>query len=453
MVTKLKMTDIHDIARRSATYAVLIAMIAAVFFSVEFVTEKFFYNNDEVVDIVSAVAGAFAFSEFRSRFETLTDCVFFRGQYDYSEAVASLDLILRTTIDMKELLGRIADLLAKTIKPEAVAFLLAGSDEPIVYSRLETAPGEVTANIPFLSKGSVVATMLVGRKLSGGDLEAKDMQLLQTISRQAGMALENARLYEALREHSEDLERRVVEKTERIKEMYDAQSKFLTDIAHEFQTPISILKGNLSLLAKIAPTEKAAARSKQAAALYVANTTLDRLSRLVTNLLDIAKLNFSRQKFRKEIIDVGKLLEDAREDCAILAEDKNISISLVSETSFVAGDKDKLKEVLLNLLSNALKHTPGGGSISLTAKHDGENIEIAVVDTGIGIPPENLPNIFERFYKIEDSGNGIGLHLCRQIIEAHSGTIIALSEPGKGSRFVIHLPNKGRDIINACPQL
>ena len=269
--------------------------------------------------------------------------------------------------------------------------------------------------------------------------------------------IENARLHKALRERSEErakeLEARVAEKTERIRQMYDAQSGFLTDIAHEFQTPISILKGNIAILAKGAPkTGRMAAVGQgdveRVNALYVANTTLDRLSRLVNNLLDIARLNFSKNKFYKQMVDVRALVEEARDDCVVLAEDKNISISLAlagaSDAVFVAGDKDKLKEVLLNLLSNALKHTPGGGTITITARAYSEEAEIIVADSGPGIAPENLPQIFERFYKIENrkntEGMGLGLHICRQIIEAHNGTIVAESEPGSGSRFVIHLP-------------
>lgn len=281
-------------------------------------------------------------------------------------------------------------------------------------------------------------------------------------------AIENVRLHKTLRKHSEeraqDLEVRVAEKTERIKQMYDAQSKFLTDIAHEFQTPISILKGNIALLAKTGHSNLTG-RAERINALYVTNTTLDRLSRLVTNLLDIARLNFSKNKFDKQLIDVRALAEEAREDCAVLAEDKNISIMVASGSGdtaapvFVAGDKDKLKEVLLNLLSNALKHTPAAGSISIMTRVDGEEAEIVVTDSGPGIAPENLPQIFERFYRIENrrptEGMGIGLHICRQIIEAHSGTIVAESEPRNGSRFVIHLPSASCPlpssvIINAC---
>jgi signal transduction histidine kinase len=256
-------------------------------------------------------------------------------------------------------------------------------------------------------------------------------------------------------ERAKDLEVRVAEKTERIRQMHEAQSTFLTEIAHEFQTPISILKGNIAVLAeRRTPGIKRRASTERANAIYIATTTLDRLSRLVINLLDIARLNFSKaDDGKKEFVALKNLAEEARDDCAILAEDKNISISLTRSTAdgeiFVQGKKDKLKEVLLNLLSNALKYTPAGGTISISIQKRnagaGEEAEIAIVDSGRGISQDILPHIFERFYRIENAdnftgGNGLGLHICRQIVEAHGGTIVAESEPGKGSRFVVHLP-------------
>jgi two-component system phosphate regulon sensor histidine kinase PhoR len=250
------------------------------------------------------------------------------------------------------------------------------------------------------------------------------------------MAIENAMLYAALHRHAEELERRVHERTERIKNMYEGQSKFLADLSHEFQTPISILKGNVERLEKTNNTKK---KSE----FYTMETTLDRLSRLVGNLLSIARLNSPKANLEKKRINVEKLLEQAYDDCLVLANDKGITLSFSSEKCFLFGNIDKLKEVLLNLISNALKHTLPGGAISLSARVIDDEVEIAVADTGSGISRKNLPHVFERLYKIDDNGlggTGLGLHICRQIIEAHGGTITAESTVGKGSRFIVHLP-------------
>jgi signal transduction histidine kinase len=157
-------------------------------------------------------------------------------------------------------------------------------------------------------------------------------------------------------------------------------------------------------------------------------------------------------------------LRETHEDCLLLAEDKGIRLLLeldegAEDDIFVRGNRDRLKEVLFNLISNALKHTPCGGTIALRAERTcGHGIvaaRITVEDSGCGVAPESLPHIFERFYRIENRplafaegdvqpsaelSHGIGLNICREIVETHKGTIVVESEPGKGSRFIISLP-------------
>jgi two-component system sensor histidine kinase BaeS len=148
----------------------------------------------------------------------------------------------------------------------------------------------------------------------------------------------------------------------------------------------------------------------------------------------------------QEDIALAPLLRESCEDCALLAEDKGVHLVIDEEKDIhIRGDQGKIKEVLLNLISNALKHTPPGGEIALQSRRAGSVVQIIVEDTGSGISPEVLPHIFERFYKIPDDadaipGNGIGLSICREIVEAHGGKISVESEPGKGSRFIISLP-------------
>lgn len=241
-----------------------------------------------------------------------------------------------------------------------------------------------------------------------------------------------------------------------------ARVKFLTNISHELQTPIAILRGNVELLQRQGITE-----AERASAERVIVGTLDDMSRLVGTALESAKVKFSGSTVRKQDIAVGALLWEVYEDCLLLAEDKGIRLSVDADANaeanattsapavgenptydlFVYGDRGKLKEVMLNLISNALKYTAVGGWIVLRVGRVGATAQIFVEDSGCGIAPEVLPHIFERFYRIPHSGehsaplgNGIGLNICREIVEAHKGTIVAESVPGNGSRFIISLP-------------
>jgi signal transduction histidine kinase len=278
--------------------------------------------------------------------------------------------------------------------------------------------------------------MMVGHKCSGALLNKDDGEFLGFVARRAAIALENLELRKLIERQTEKFEERVTARTERLKSMYESQSKFLADVSHELKTPLAILKMHASVFA-------ASKDAEQKKAWYVMDTTLDRLSRLVGNFLDVARRGSSPEGLCKKCVMVEDLLREARDDCAILAKDKGVGLFLSSEKMAILGERDKLKEVMLNLLSNALQHTPAGGSITLTAcKLDGE-AEILVRDTGLGISSQNLSHIFERFYRIEENGfvgTGIGLYLCRQIIERHDGTITAESQKGKGSCFIVRLP-------------
>ena len=251
--------------------------------------------------------------------------------------------------------------------------------------------------------------------------------------------IENRRLAEQLRAQSEG----------RASEL-ERQIGFLGEVAHEFQTPLAILRGHVSSIATAKPTERASIAS-------LATETIDRLSRLVNNLLDVARLDFSKRKTNHEAVDLRDLARDALDDCALLAEDRGVELSVKNADKPVVAliDKDKAKEILLNFLSNALRHTPLGGEIVIETIRDEREVGVAVSDNGCGIASEELPRIFERFYKIPNPANphspgtGLGLHICREIAKAHGGDITVVSEPGKGSRFALRLPAVSPDgIIN-----
>jgi len=292
---------------RTISYFLSIAAVAVIFFSVEFITEKYFYPNDEVVDILAAIIGALSFAWCKRFFDRVTDKIFFR------------------------------------------------------------AP--------------------------------RDMRM-----------------------------------------------EFLSTISHELQTPIAILRGNVEMLQSGNATD-----AERASAERVIVTTLDGMSRLIGNVLESAKLKFSKKISFAQDVAIAALLREAYEDCLLLAEDKGVHLLVdvgdecagSGGCSSVCGNRDRLKEVLFNLISNSLKHTDAGGTIILRVARMANTVRLTVEDSGSGIAPEDLPHIFERFYRIDGAatpGTGLGLNICWEIIEAHGGRITAESQPGKGSRFTIFLP-------------
>ncbi len=485
--------DIRFVIRRGAMYVVAIFIIALAYLNIHFFLQEFLYENDRLAYPVSGVlttaACIWGFPYLRREFDEATNPFFFRGDYDCFCAIRELGGVIYSTINLNELFRSVGSFLIQTIKLEKAIFFFddggvsyffdVGAQKEVlvdsennykeIISAFESlsmksvfikelelgardtqqkrakqyqsfcsmAKNEgIAAIIPFFLKGRARVILLLGNKKSGWALSKKDKELLWIVSHQAGIAIENAILYDAIQRHAKELEERVYKKTERIKNMHEGQSRFLADVSHEFQTPLSILRGNIECLEKTY-------NKKGENEFYTIRMTLDRLSRLVGSVLNIAQLNSSKANLEKRRIDVEKLLEESYDDCFVLTKEKGVIISFSSEKCFVFGNTDKLREVLLNLISNALKYTSPGGTILLSGKTIGDEVEISVTDTGSGISRKNLPHIFERFYKIDgngSSGTGLGLYICRQIIEAHDGTITAESEAERGSCFIIRLP-------------
>jgi two-component system sensor histidine kinase ResE len=222
-------------------------------------------------------------------------------------------------------------------------------------------------------------------------------------------------------------------------------SDLVAELSHEFQTPLSILLGNLELL-----ENEGEVRNRRA--LRVMRATVDRLSRLVSRMLESARLNDAAHESGTMVVSVSVLLEAVYDECTVLADQRGVLLALTgSVPNTFRGDQDQMKEVLMNLVANALQHTKRGGMVTLSARLSAGQIEMTVGDTGCGIAAADLPYVFDRFYRIGERvpgalgdidarGTGLGLAICRQIVEAHGGTIGVESETGKGSKFTVRLP-------------
>lgn len=218
--------------------------------------------------------------------------------------------------------------------------------------------------------------------------------------------------------------------------------QFTQDAAHELRTPLTILRGELELLYQQANISDDFRSTLQ--------KTLDRtisLNKIVEDLMLLAQFDSGRYPLRKKNFQLDQVMKEIVEDIKILAENRPIHVNLIhcEQVEFFA-DEQLIRRLLLNLSDNALKYTQKG-QIDFSLKSQNEIIEIKITDTGIGIPEENLPHIFDRFYRVEkartgsDKGSGLGLSLCKWIVEAHNGKIHIESTIMKGTTVTISLPH------------
>lgn len=227
------------------------------------------------------------------------------------------------------------------------------------------------------------------------------------------------------------------------------RKNLVADVAHELRTPLTIIQGNLqAILDGVYPLEAA-----QIAGLYD-ETRL--LTRLVDDLHDLALADAGRLYLDKAPVDLVSLAQTAVENFMPAAEAAGVKLEICARdiagpavadrAGLVQGDADRLAQVLRNLLSNALRHTPAGGQVTVQVRQTDGQVQLQVADTGSGIPPEDLPHIFDRFYRGDKSrsrqggGAGLGLAIARQLVLAHGGQIRVESAPDQGATFTITLP-------------
>ena len=232
------------------------------------------------------------------------------------------------------------------------------------------------------------------------------------------------------------------EMIQRLHDSFAQVRQFSADASHELRTPLTVMRGEIEL----------ALRSTQTPGEYrtVLESSLEEILRMTSitdNLLLLAKAEQGTLDVHLSEVDLQNLVDELYEDSEVLAEQKHIAVSLEENAPItIVGDRDRLRQLFLNLVDNAIKYTPEGGRVTLAARRQNGAALFQVHDTGIGIPPEEIEKIFNRFYRVdkarsrEQGGTGLGLSIAKWIAELHRGTITVTSEVNKGSTFTVTLP-------------
>ena len=230
------------------------------------------------------------------------------------------------------------------------------------------------------------------------------------------------------------------EMLESLDEAYKTQQRFIADASHELRAPLTTIIGNLDLLER-APDMDEAERGE---ALRFVREEAGRMSRLVSDLLVLARAD-AGQALKKQPVELDRVLMDVLGENQVRVRDRKLLVEELAEVR-VSGDPDRLKQLLLILVDNAIRYTPAGGEIRLGLRIERDEAVVRVADTGIGIESEDLPHVFDRFFRAnkarsrDQGGSGLGLSIARWIAEQHGGSITAQSKPGQGSIFTVRLP-------------
>jgi PAS domain S-box-containing protein len=286
--------------------------------------------------------------------------------------------------------------------------------------------------LPLRTRREVIGALIIAANDPDRAMTDEKLPLAELLTERASLAIENARLY------TEQVEAR-----HKLEDLSRLKDEFLSIASHELRTPVTSIKG-YTQLAKTLIKEGDLDTSEEY--LDIALDQIDRMSRLILELLDVSRIETGRLEIRREPIPWAHFVRDVVHRHHTAVSDRRFHVSVPDDYKFVHGDRDRLEQVLGNLLENAVKYSPEGSDITVTVDDKGEALVTAVCDRGIGIPTDELAQVFERFHRgrhvssTNYGGLGLGLYITKQIVERHGGTIWVESKEGHGTTFFFSLP-------------
>ncbi len=301
-------------------------------------------------------------------------------------------------------------------------------------------PPKTLIGIPIVIGTSLLGVAVIGyrEKVSVTD---RRRRVLLFLADQIGLAVDRIRTHAEL----EEKRRKLDEASMALRRMDEAKSDLISVVSHELRTPLTSIKAYTETLLDNLDTPSFTMQEKF---LGIVNEECDRLARIVNDVLDLSRMESGRRRLRAEPLDLAQLIDEVTPTVEPEFTQKRLHLIPILDKDLpqIEADPDLLKQVLVNLITNAAKFTRPSTDIVVRATRNGERMSIAVEDHGIGIAPDKLARVFERFYRIEESGGervagtGLGLAIVKSVVELHGGTVRADSVVGEGSRFVMELP-------------
>jgi signal transduction histidine kinase/CHASE3 domain sensor protein len=290
--------------------------------------------------------------------------------------------------------------------------------------------------LPLRTRREVIGALVIAANDPDRSMTDEKLPLAELLAERASLAIENARLY------TEQVEAR-----HKLEDLSRLKDEFLSIASHELRTPVTSIKG-YTQLSKMLIKEGDLNTSEEY--LDIALDQIDRMSRLILELLDVSRIETGRLEIRREPIAWPHFVRDVVHHHHTSVSDRRFHVSVPEDGKVVTGDRDRLEQVLGNLLENAVKYSPDGSDVTVTVDDRGDSFVTAVSDRGIGIPTDELAQVFERFHRGRQvsstnyGGLGLGLYITKQIVERHGGSIWVDSKEGQGTSFYFSLPAEDR---------
>ena len=501
-IVKYRFMDIGVAIKRSTVFSgIVIAITAAYVLAVFLLSRVFFggvytFKTQVIVGLIVAFLVAIGFRPLYDWLKRITDTFLFKGEYKPQELMADISDVLSRTLDLDKVIGILREQISRALRTakmeviileegilreapvkdlkvalEKIINYFKKQKEVLVLEELKRKYAEkngfdkdfllindlekleTALAVPLLVKKKLVGLFLLGAKKSGDMFTNEDIKTLEAIGSQAAIAVENARLYEEMKDFSKTLQKEVNRQTKnlreaniRLEQLDKAKSEFISLASHQLRTPLSIIKGYISMFLEGAWGETTKKQKEHLEKVYTSN---ERLIKLVEDLLTVSRIESGRLEFDFQLLDLANLTESIIKDFSQIAAKKELYLKYLKPARLlpkVKADSLKIRQVIQNLIDNALHYTEKGGA-TIQLKTEGNRVVFSIEDTGIGISSEERVTLFEKFSrgkgvtKMHTEGTGLGLYLAAKLVEAHQGRIWIESEgKGKGSVFYFELP-------------
>lgn len=495
-IVKYRLMDVKTAVARSVSYMLLLIALAVVYIISAYVISIVIFQRTLTIDsrvnfmnMILAILLAFLYQPIKKFFNKLTDRVFYYGEYDADTFAREISKILTYTADLQLLTRRVGNYIASSLKAEKVAFCipekgiygrtgrrrLSVVEEDVrrimdYYYKYCSFPEVILANqvkdpelkklldihrtkivVPLLHQNQETGILFLGEHKSLG-YSSRDIEMLESIAGELAVSIRNSLSMEEINELNKSLQRRIDEATKELRfsnrqlqRLDEAKNEFISMASHQLRTPLTSIKGYLDMmlegdLGKISPTQRAVLRE--------AFSSSERMVRLINDFLNVSRLQTGKFTIDKQSVDIAQILHDEVSLLKVVADQRSVEMVLKVDKKIpsLAVDSEKIRQVMLNMIDNAIYYSNPHKKVVITLKSSGKMIEFSVKDSGIGVPKSEQANLFGKFFrgtnakKRRPDGTGVGLFLAKKVILSHDGEMIFESEEGKGSTFGFRLP-------------
>jgi signal transduction histidine kinase len=477
-IVKYHLMDVDLIINRSSVYIVVIIFVlglyTAIVGTIAFIVGQLTVERSIIVSAVSAVFIALLFEPMRQRVQKIIDTKFFRVRYNYRLAQKKIMEQIDAFVDIRQLAEFVLNQLDMLLQIEKKALLykddssgrwqIAGDKScnqmeytienhrhPLITTQEFVEAGlsfepltskickdpKIVLILPVMSqRADNNAFLLLGKKKSCTPFSLEDVDLLKTVAVQTGISIDRINLQKRL----------VIQyaETERLKELNDLKSYFISSVSHDLQTPLTSIR----MFAELMQTKKNITGKDQKEYLQIIEGESNRLSRLIKNVLDVSKIERGVKTYRFSKVNLNEITYSVLQLMKYQLQQSGFKteIDMPQDEINIRADTDALIDALTNLITNAIKYSPKEKFVGIKAELEHSRVILHIKDKGIGISTKEYDDIFEPFYRSDPGrfqnkgGLGLGLTIVRHIMDAHGGTISVASIPGEGSTFSLSFP-------------